>query len=299
MRCVFATLSVSLALTLGTAASATAQDAATAAGYVSDRWTSDNGLPQNSIGELLQTRDGYLWIASHGGVARFDGVAFVTLSSGMRNGLHSDRVLSVAEDSAGHVWVGTESGLSRYNGTNFRTWSTAEGMPGEAISALARNPRGGLIFGTRNGAVGVIQDSTLRVIAKQGSILGQPISRIIVDRSNDVWIWSQTGIWLADLKTGSFRRMAGQRRGTETAPISVDEREGIWSATDSGVVHLTRNRSVDYPIRHLIGDPKKMCKRRPACGPWVDLVDFASIAPYGGPQVADRHTRRRSIHLSS
>jgi hypothetical protein len=44
--------------------------------YRFDSWTIDNGLPQNSIQAMVQTRDGYLWLSTLGGLARFDGVRF-------------------------------------------------------------------------------------------------------------------------------------------------------------------------------------------------------------------------------
>ena len=58
-----------------------------AAQHLFDSWTTENGLPQNSVNDILQTRDGYLWLATHGGLVRFDGVRFVvfdrsTLASG-------------------------------------------------------------------------------------------------------------------------------------------------------------------------------------------------------------------------
>lgn len=44
--------------------------------YVHDVWTTRHGLPQNLVTDLVQTRDGYLWIGTGNGLARFDGVAF-------------------------------------------------------------------------------------------------------------------------------------------------------------------------------------------------------------------------------
>src|SRR5579864_7182974 len=41
-------------------------------------WTNENGLPQNSVHQILQTRDGYLWVATEGGAARFNGTQFTT-----------------------------------------------------------------------------------------------------------------------------------------------------------------------------------------------------------------------------
>ncbi len=51
-----------------------------AAQYRFDHWTADNELPQNIITALHQTRDGYLWVATLDGLARFDGVRFTIFS---------------------------------------------------------------------------------------------------------------------------------------------------------------------------------------------------------------------------
>src|SRR5687768_12622666 len=45
--------------------------------YVWDAWETERGLPQSSVMAILQTRDGYLWLGTHGGLVRFDGVGFV------------------------------------------------------------------------------------------------------------------------------------------------------------------------------------------------------------------------------
>src|SRR2546428_7004294 len=52
--------------------------------YVHDVWLRDNGLPQNTVKDILQTRDGYLWLATQEGLARFDGARFVVFNA--RNG---------------------------------------------------------------------------------------------------------------------------------------------------------------------------------------------------------------------
>src|SRR5664279_5161584 len=44
--------------------------------YVQDVWTTRDGLPQNSVYSIAQTRDGYIWLATQEGLARFDGVRF-------------------------------------------------------------------------------------------------------------------------------------------------------------------------------------------------------------------------------
>jgi ligand-binding sensor domain-containing protein len=44
--------------------------------YIHDVWQKEDGLPQLSINAVIQTRDGYIRIATQEGLARFDGVQF-------------------------------------------------------------------------------------------------------------------------------------------------------------------------------------------------------------------------------
>src|SRR5882762_3479088 len=93
--------------------------------YLSDVWTTEKGLPQNSVTSLLQTRDGYLWVGTFGGLARFDGLKFTIFDTGNSPGLKSNRITTLFEDHAGVLWIGTEqNGLSRYDRGTFTTYTT-------------------------------------------------------------------------------------------------------------------------------------------------------------------------------
>lgn len=74
------------------------------------KWTTDDGLPQNTVTSIVQTRDGYLWLGTFGGLARFDGVKFTVFDSANTPVLQSNRVLSLFEDRWDRLWIGTDSG---------------------------------------------------------------------------------------------------------------------------------------------------------------------------------------------
>ena len=79
-------------------------------------WGTDDGLPQNHATAIAQTRDGYLWLGSYNGVARFDGVRFTVFDSINTPGLRSSRIITLYEDSRGVLWLGHETGeLTRYS----------------------------------------------------------------------------------------------------------------------------------------------------------------------------------------
>src|SRR5262245_2213011 len=90
-------------LCLGAAAPAAAQ-------YQFDHWTADNGLPQNSVRSILQSRDGYLWLTTFDGLVRFDGVRFTVFNKSNSPGLASNRLLQIYEDRFGDLWIKLETG---------------------------------------------------------------------------------------------------------------------------------------------------------------------------------------------
>lgn len=78
--------------------------------YTIDVWDTEDGLPQNSVITLTQTRDGYLWLGTFNGLVRFDGRRFVVLDESNTPGLSSSRITRLFEDRRGQLWIGTESG---------------------------------------------------------------------------------------------------------------------------------------------------------------------------------------------
>ena len=82
--------------------------------YRVTRWTTDQGLPQNRISCFKQTRDGYLWLDTWFGLARFDGVRFTVFDKFNTPELVNDAINALAEDAEGTLWIATADGLLSY-----------------------------------------------------------------------------------------------------------------------------------------------------------------------------------------
>src|SRR5438132_2879278 len=94
-----------------------------------DSWTTDNGLPQASINSILQTRDGFLWFSTFGGLVRYDGLRFQVFNTGNTKGMKTSRFLDLFEDRDGALWVANElQGVTRYKDGAFTTYSTEHGL---------------------------------------------------------------------------------------------------------------------------------------------------------------------------
>ncbi len=97
-----------------------AHGAGVAGDYLVDVWTSENGLPDSSVTAIAQTPDGYLWIGTYNGVARFDGVRFVTFDPANTPALGHARVRKLFVDACGTLWIDTNDGsLTTYRDGTF------------------------------------------------------------------------------------------------------------------------------------------------------------------------------------
>lgn len=120
--------------------------------YVRRVWQFEQGLPQNSVLAITQTDDGYLWVATQEGVARFDGVKFTVYSTATSPAFKSDRVTAVVKDEDGALWFGTDHGLVRYAAGQFRAFGRPDGLPDDRILALSEDANGQLWVGMPTGA---------------------------------------------------------------------------------------------------------------------------------------------------
>jgi len=73
--------------------------------YVVTHYTTDDGLPQNSIKTISFDKAGYCWLGTEMGLVRFDGTNFRIFGLDNIRGLCSDRVIAMAHDSTGNLYV--------------------------------------------------------------------------------------------------------------------------------------------------------------------------------------------------
>lgn len=132
-------------LLLGLKATALAQE------YGFDLWTTANGLPQNTVTGVAQTPDGYLWLSTFDGLARFDGVRFTIFDKGNTKGILNNRFARLFADRAGVVYAYTENYVvTVYRNGVFRSYADFA-TAGEPIAAIASDAQGNVIFETVKG----------------------------------------------------------------------------------------------------------------------------------------------------
>lgn len=201
--------------------------------WVVRAWQTENGLPQNTVNAILQTRDGFLWLGTSGGLARFDGVRF--LKFGLQDGLRSVRISTLAQDKQGALWVGTTgAGVSRYEHGRFTSFDSAEGFPGGFdVVSMAAGRDGCVWIGTTKGLVKA-HDGKFSLIGEESGLPLKQIGAIAED--------PQGVLWVSVLEGGLFRGTNGHFTPLgEMAPMAVysltiDHAGGVWAGAGNGLL---------------------------------------------------------------
>ncbi|HXG49663.1 MAG TPA: two-component regulator propeller domain-containing protein [Methylomirabilota bacterium] len=171
--------------------------------YRIDHWKAGHGLPSNRVRSLQQTRDGYLWIGTLHGLARFDGVRFTVFTERNTPALAatSDDIRCLAEDGEGCLWLGTANGLVRYRRGQFEAFTHEPQVSRQRITSLAATARHGLLVGTDSGILAQFRDGSFHTRHALPVAAG-PVYHIGEDLSGLIWVVFRFATARLDLRTG-------------------------------------------------------------------------------------------------
>src|SRR5262249_3505389 len=145
-------LAALIPLTLWSATASALDPRKTITQYVHMHWDADQGLPQRYALSIAQTPDGYLWIATLNGLARFDGDRFTVFDTTTTSAIKQGYIWVLFVDRDGVLWIGTYGGgLTRYKDGVFTTFGVNEGLSNGMVRAICQSRDGSLWVGTNNG----------------------------------------------------------------------------------------------------------------------------------------------------
>jgi ligand-binding sensor domain-containing protein/signal transduction histidine kinase len=177
----------SAAAGLSTARAIALEPTTALAEYGRQSWVMENGLPQNSVHAILQTRDGYLWLGTEAGLARFDGNGFTALDRTLGSALPNADVRCMVEARDNALWIGTGNGLVRLKDDAVKSFSTREGLPSASIRSLAEDADGVLWAWTDSG-LARLNGAKFETVTSTEGIPGGTVTSLTVDNEGMVWV---------------------------------------------------------------------------------------------------------------
>jgi ligand-binding sensor domain-containing protein/signal transduction histidine kinase len=196
-----------------------------------DTWTSEDGLPQNSVIALTQTRDGYLWMGTLNGLVRFDGIRFTVFDESNTRGLASSRIVYLFEDRRANLWVGTETaGVILIRDGQAVALDIGRGSRSGRLVSATEDAQGAVWLYTADGQLCRYLNGRMDVW-RAGVDTLSPARSVIAERSGLVWAGMPAAqLGLDPIDTNSLSRLPLR----ETVPVSgldyllASQKGGYW-----------------------------------------------------------------------
>ncbi len=215
--------------------------------YGHDLWRDRDGLPQNSVSTILQTRDGYLWFGTLEGLVRFDGISFTVFDKANTGVLASNNISVLAEGADGALWVGSERGLTRLKDGHFTGFTSHEGLGSNVVTSLMVDRSGTLWIGGLDSLTRYA--GSFSTVALPTSTSSAFVTALLEDRAGTIWIGTSQG--LLRYSEGAFVRYTvddGLNSNVVNALLE-DRRGDLWVGTDrAGLCRFEQGRFVAHPI---------------------------------------------------
>lgn len=210
-------------------------------------WKLPDGLPEGIIQAITQTQDGYLWIGTRNGLARFDGFRFTVFDHTNTSALHDDSVLALWRTSNDVLWIGTEGGgLLRFSHGSFESFRAPQGLTNGFVRAIHEDGQGNLLVGTDDGLFRLSGGQFVRVDG-QGAIPLMSVHAITVDEQGRTWV----GGWgLFQLENGQAKqvRLGSSTASQEIKSIFQSTDHTLWVGTVAGLYRLKDGVITHIPI---------------------------------------------------
>ncbi|MDB6027350.1 MAG: putative two-component system sensor kinase [Verrucomicrobiales bacterium] len=216
--------------------------------YTSRLWQTSDGLPQDDVQALCQTRDGYVCVGTSLGLALFDGIRFTFMESTqipeVRN--HAHTLLCTGRD--GTLWSASQDGLLRF----WREGKASElHLPGSLtnspLTCLFASRDGSIWIGTElNGLLHFKDGQFTRWNVKKG-LSHRSVRSICEDMEGTIWVATGAGVsYLRGNKIMTMTMQDGLPHNSIRA-VCADRNGNLWVASNFG---LTRWK--DGVVTHFL-----------------------------------------------
>jgi len=196
--------------------------------YVETLFNERSGLPTGEANDVLQTRDGYIWVGSYGGLIRYDGTYFRNYST--EGLLPSSSVRALFEDSHGRLWIGTnDAGVFRYQDGDI---IKPMGQPSDSFLCVRgfTEDKNGIIYACSTSGIAEIEGGIMRVYDTK-ELSGLTIYSIGADSFNRVWGADSAGSCIV-LDRGNFVKTVNAdelfKNGESVYSVTSDRDGNIW-----------------------------------------------------------------------
>ncbi len=210
--------------------------------YYIRQWTMEDGLPQNSVQDILKSQSGYIWLATNGGLAKFDGIQFDVYDLNNSPNLISNRIAKITEDAAGKIWIALETtGISILENGQFIKFDEGGEFAGIRATCFQEDLNHEMWIGTTNGIIRT-NGTAHHYYSDANGLENIHIDKIIMDQNGIIWaiggIPGNKGWFLFRFNNDTFEVI--DQSDQSLYSLFADDQQ-IWYATPQKIYQVDIN----------------------------------------------------------
>ena len=219
-------------------------------GYRWQSWSVPQGLPSSAVTSLVQTRDGYLWVGTQEGLARFDGAQFTVLDENDSPALARQQINALCEDRDGTLWIGTETaGLLSLKDGRIRIYDISSGLSDNFVASILQDSSGNLWIGTERG-LDRFQDGRFVAYTTRQGLSSDTILSLYEDRRRTLWVGTAHGLTEFERGRPVAVRLDQDLSKVEIRSIAGDSTGRIWLGTRQGLIEIRGRKVVSWASKN-------------------------------------------------
>ena len=205
--------------------------------FIIKSWRTEDGLPQNSVSAILQSRNGYIWLGTQEGLVRFDGVRFSLFDKNNTKGLISHHILSLYEDRDGVIWIGTfDGGLHSFKHGIVQSYLSKEKLPATIVRCIFQDEQGVLWIGTEAKGLWTFSNGIFKHFDLPTDQKNITIRAINEDSNKHIWIGTEgAGLFRLNEESIEHFSVANGLLDDNVYAICEDNKKAMWIGTGKGL----------------------------------------------------------------
>ena len=218
--------------------------------YTRTVWRVSDGLPEDTVQALTESKEGLLWIGTTGGLARFDGTRIEVYGQGMAQPLSVNSIFCVALGKDGSLWAGTEGGgLLHLRDDGLRVYSASDGLTEAFVRSVYEDDRGRIWVGTDDGLF-VLEGERLRRVDQGTGFAPIAVHSITEDREHRIWAGGSRLIAIDPEGHARDFSLPGAYSENTVKKILETSDGTVWVGTIGGLDRLEQGRFRAVPGIH-------------------------------------------------
>jgi ligand-binding sensor domain-containing protein len=214
--------------------------------YAHTSWKVRDGFTKGFINSIAQTPDGYLWLGTEFGLARFDGLRAIPWQPPGKKHIPAGTVYALVVSRDGALWIGTTKGLASWKEGNLTRFPE---LDGDAIFSILEDREGTIWVGVggppHSGKLCAIRNGPVDCFGGDGR-LGPGIAALYEDKNGNLWAGAKEGLWRWKPGPPKFYSLPGELDGIQA--IAEDSDGALLVGWKGGIYRLINGKMEPYPV---------------------------------------------------